>query len=196
MLRRHFYHTCEAFHYAARQAPQEASSRSTLRVARRQPPLHCRLSKLLPRRSAHLPSTLRSSLPCSPVSLTWTLKSTGAADAARPQQCKNSRGARARALVLCQPLLLHAALEHPRARQSGETERPLVRVLPRATPHPQPLPLHRAWPPLPRAWPSLPRTWQPSRLASAAAERVVEVPQEEERRGEREEEIGELQDAI
>ena len=36
----------------------------------------------------------------------------------------------------------------------------------------------------------------PSRLASAAAERVVEVLQEEERLGEREEEIGELQDAI
>ena len=36
----------------------------------------------------------------------------------------------------------------------------------------------------------------PSRLASAAAERVVEVLQEEERLGEREEEIGELQDAM
>ena len=36
----------------------------------------------------------------------------------------------------------------------------------------------------------------PSRLASAAAERVVEVLQEVERRGEREEEIGELKDAF
>jgi len=36
----------------------------------------------------------------------------------------------------------------------------------------------------------------PSRLASAAAERVVEVLQEVERRGDREEEIGELKDAI
>ena len=76
-------------------------------------PLHCCPPKLLPRRSAHLPFYAAQQPALQPCELDMDPQEHWRCRFGAPPAVQEPR-------ALCQRLLLHAALENPRARQSGE----------------------------------------------------------------------------